>query len=160
MTDRTLTRRLSATTVGAVGAGIIAIGTRFLVRPGAAAAGYGVPAAPREPYLAVKGIRDVGSELMLLTALARDPRTAAATTLAATAIPLGDMVVVLARGGSPRVALGVHGATAVAMVAAAVALRWGTAGQSSSSDDSSESPSDDRSEESELNSSSGTAGPR
>jgi hypothetical protein len=127
MTGRALARRVSATTVGAVGAAIIAIGTRFLVRPGTAAAGFGVGAAPRDPYLAVKGVRDIGSGLMLLTVLAHDRRAAADVTLAASAIPLGDMVVVLTRGGAPRVALGVHGATAAVMVAAAAALRWGTA---------------------------------
>ena len=48
-------RRTSELGLGAIGVGIIAIGTRFLVRPEAAAAGYGVRTAPQDPYLAVKG---------------------------------------------------------------------------------------------------------
>ena len=43
------------------GVGIIAIGAWFLLAPRAAAAGYGVPAAPEAgsagPYLAVKGVQ-------------------------------------------------------------------------------------------------------
>jgi Domain of unknown function (DUF4267) len=119
--------RLAELALGAVGVGIIAIGTRFLVRPEAAAAGYGVGTAPQDPYLAVKGIRDIASGLVLLAVLARgDRRTTGSTALAAATIPFGDMIVVLTRGGSPRVALGVHGATSLFMVAAAVPLLSGT----------------------------------
>ena len=93
----------------------------------AAAAGYGVRTAPRDPYLAVKGIRDIASGLVLLAVLARgDRRTTGSTALAAATIPFGDMIVVLTRGGSPRVALGVHGATCLVMLAAAVPLLSGT----------------------------------
>jgi len=120
-------RRLAELGLGAVGVGIIAIGTRFLVRPDAAAAGYGVRTAPRDPYLAVKGIRDIASGLVLLAVLARgDRRTTGSTALAAATIPFGDMIVVLTRGGSARVALGVHGATCLVMLAAAVPLLSGT----------------------------------
>src|SRR5262249_47263276 len=48
---------------GALGAGIIVIGVRFLVAPPAAAAAYGIsteqdgPAS--DPYLATKGVRDI-----------------------------------------------------------------------------------------------------
>ena len=60
-----------------VGAGIIVIGARFLLAP-AAAAGYGLPAAPEPgsagPYLAVKGVRDITSGLFVFILIAaRDP---------------------------------------------------------------------------------------
>jgi Domain of unknown function (DUF4267) len=125
--SRRRARRLAVLALGAVGAAIVPIGARFLVRPEAAATGFGIGTAPGDPYLAVKGIRDIGSGLMLLVVLARaDQRVAGATALAAATMPLGDMIVVLARGGSPRVALGVHGATCLAMVAAAATLLSGT----------------------------------
>ena len=119
-------RRLAVLALGAVGVGIIPIGARFLLQPAAAADGYGVRTAPRDPYLAVKGIRDIASGLVLLVVLAHgDRRIAGRAALAAATIPLADMVVVLARGGSPRVALGVHGATGLVMVGAAATLLSG-----------------------------------
>jgi Domain of unknown function (DUF4267) len=123
VTATSLLHRLPALALGAVGVGIIPIGTRFLVRPEAAAAGFGLRTAPRDPYLAVKGIRDIASGLVLLLALAHDRRIAGRTALAAATIPLGDMILVLTRGGSRRVAFGVHGATGLVMIAAAVTLR-------------------------------------
>jgi Domain of unknown function (DUF4267) len=46
---------------GLLGAGIIVIGARFLVAPRAAAAGYGLTSEQGDPYLAVKGVRDIAS---------------------------------------------------------------------------------------------------
>jgi hypothetical protein len=116
-------RRLAVWALGAVGVAIIPIGARFLLRPEAAAAGYGVSTAPDDPYLAVKGIRDIASGLVLLAILARgDHRTTGRAALAAATVPLADMVVVLTRGGSPGVAFGVHGTTGAVMVAAGATL--------------------------------------
>lgn len=116
-------RRLAVLALGAVGVGIIPIGARFLLRPEAAAAGYGVPTAAGDPYLAVKGIRDIASGLVLLAVLAHgDHRITGRAALAAATVPLADMAVVLARGGSPGVAFGVHGTTGAVMVAAAATL--------------------------------------
>ena len=105
-----------------IGAGIIVIGARFLLAPRAAAAGYGLPAAPEaEPvgaYLAVKGVRDITSGLFVFILIAvRDPRVLGWLMLAATLIPVADSVIVIRHHGSKAIAYGVHGATAAFMLA-------------------------------------------
>jgi hypothetical protein len=124
----------SAATIvsGAIGVGIIFLGARFLVAPNAAAAGYGVPVAAaadpslgREPYcwLYVKGVRDIASGIFLFILLAnRSPHMLGAFMAAASLIPIGDALIVLRSGGSRAVAFGIHGVTAVVMLAASAAL--------------------------------------
>jgi hypothetical protein len=112
---------------GLLGLGITAIGTRFLVSPAKAAAGYGISVGQEvsnaDPYLSVKGVRDVASGLMTFVLIAaREPHVLAGFLLAATVIPVGDAVIVLRRGGPTSTAYGVHGATAAAMVATAAIL--------------------------------------
>ncbi len=117
---------------GAVGVGIIFLGARFLVAPKTAAAGYGVPVASATdqapgrdtyPWLCVKGVRDIASGIFLLILLAnRSPHLLGAFMAAATLIPVGDAVIVLRSGGSRAAALGIHGVTAVVMLAASAAL--------------------------------------
>ena len=107
-----------------IGAGIIVIGARFLLAPRAAAAGYGLPAAPEaEPvgaYLAVKGVRDITSGLFVFILIAaRNPRVLGRLMLAATLIPVADSVIVIRHHGSKATAYGVHGATAAVMLATA-----------------------------------------
>ena len=113
---RTLSRRARRPAelgLGAVGVErIIAIGNAVPRSTRGGRGGLRGPDGSARPYLAVKGIRDIASGLVLLAVLARgDRRTTGSTALAAATIPFGDMIVVLTRGGSPRVALGVHGAT-------------------------------------------------
>ena len=105
-------------------AGIIAIGTRFLVAPTAAAAGYGVePPVAADPYLAVKGVRDIGTGLIGMAVLASaQRRIGARTLLAAAAIPASDAAIVRTRGGSPAIAYGVHGVTAAVLIACGAIL--------------------------------------
>jgi len=84
-----------------------------------------VPNAPAgtDPFLRVKGVRDITSGLVVLALLAtRQPRMVAIGMLAEAVIPVGDALIVLGNGGSPAIAFGVHGATAAAMVAASAAL--------------------------------------
>ena len=106
--------------------GLIFIGARFLLVPRAAAAGYGVPAAPGAgitPYLAVKGDRDIGFGLVTLALLIAAPAHALGWFLAAAAsMPLGDMLIVLRNRGPRATAYGIHGATAAVMLATATAL--------------------------------------
>jgi hypothetical protein len=109
---------------GLLGAGITVIGTRFLVAPQAAAAGYGitneqgVPAS--DPYLAVKGVRDITSGVVTFVLLAAmKPHILGRYLLAASIIPIGDATIVLRRNGPKTTAYGVHGSTA--------AVRLGTA---------------------------------
>ena len=112
---------------GLVGLGITAVGTRFLVSPAKAAAAYGISVGQdvsgADPYLPVKGVRDVASGLMTFVLIAaREPHVQAGFLLAATVIPVGDAVIVLRRGGQKSTAYGVHGATAAGMVATAAIL--------------------------------------
>jgi hypothetical protein len=124
-------QRAALVVTGVIGVGIILIGLRFLLDPAASAAGFGVPAPPADdPFLAVKGVRDIGSGLILLTLLAlRRPRVLGWVTLAASFIPIGDALIVLAYGGPAYAAYGIHGATAVVAIAAAVVLINGPAAQ-------------------------------
>lgn len=110
---------------GLVSAGIIYIGARYLVDPGVIAPTFGVPRVPPgdDPFMRVKGVRDVASGLVVLALMAtRQPRMVAIGLLAEAVIPVGDMLVVLGHDGSPATAFGVHGATAAAMVLGAAAL--------------------------------------
>jgi hypothetical protein len=113
---------------GLLGAGIIFIGARFLLAPQAAAAGYGIASKPRrrasDPYLAVKGVRDIVSGVVLFDLLAtRRPRIVAGYLAAASMIPIGDAIIVLRSNGSKATAYGVHCPTAAAMLAASALLR-------------------------------------
>ena len=115
---------------GLLGAGIIAIGARFLVAPRAAAAGYGInteqggPAS--DPYLAAKGVRDIASGVVVFVLLAAGKPRALGRYLAATSIiPVGDAIIVLRGDGPKATAYGVHGTTAAVMLATAALLLRG-----------------------------------
>jgi hypothetical protein len=72
----------------------------------------------------VKGVRDIVAGLMVGAFMLYGDHGALALVLAVEAvIPIGDMLVVLRRGGRKGTAFGVHGATAVVMLVAA-ALLW------------------------------------
>jgi len=107
---------------GLVGAGIVAIGARFLLAPATAAAAYGVPADPETgsagAYLAVKGVRDIASGLFVFILIAaRQPHVLGWVMLAATLIPAADAAIVITHHGPKATAYGVHGATAAFMLA-------------------------------------------
>ena len=115
---------------GLLGAAIIAIGARFLVAPQAAAAGYGLTSEPdgatSDPYLAVKGVRDIASGIVLFALLASNkPHILGRYLVAASIIPIGDAMLVLRRKGPKATAYGVHGTTAAAMHGAAALLLSG-----------------------------------
>lgn len=104
---------------------ILLIGLRFLLAPGSAAAGYGVPAKENgdAAYLAVKGVRDLGYGVLGLALLAFASAHAVGWyMLAAALLPLGDTVIVLRHGGTKATAFGVHFATAVAVLVSAALL--------------------------------------
>lgn len=108
---------------GLVGVAITGIGARFLMAPEAAAADYGVPATDSDAWLEAKGVRDLGAGAITLTLLATGQRQALGWALvAASAIPLGDALLVRRHGGSSAQAWGVHGTTAGVMVAAGAVL--------------------------------------
>ena len=115
---------------GLLGAGIIVIGARFLVAPQAAAAAYGVASeqggAASDPYLAVKGVRDIASGVVTFVLLgAGKPHILGKYLAAASIIPIGDAAIVLRHNGSKATAYGVHGTTAAFMLGTAAALLSG-----------------------------------
>ena len=112
---------------GLLGAGIIVIGARFLVAPKAAAAAYGItneqggPAG--DPYLAVKGVRDIASGVVAFVLLATGkPHVLGRYLAAASIIPIGDATIVLRHDGPKATAYGVHGTTAAVMLGTAALL--------------------------------------
>ncbi|MDF9814571.1 DUF4267 domain-containing protein [Streptomyces sp. SPB162] len=102
---------------------ILFIGLRFLLAPQASAAAFGVPTWPREEgtaFLAVKGVRDIGTGLILFALLLTGHRKALGWAMLAMAfIPVGDMVIVLSHGGPAGTAYGIHGLTAVGVAVTA-----------------------------------------
>ncbi|MCR8897092.1 DUF4267 domain-containing protein [Gordonia sp. GONU] len=115
---------------GLIAVAIIAIGIRFLVAPGVAAGGYGVPAETGRPdvdaYLEVKGLRDILSGLVVVILMvAGATHLLAWVILGATLIPVGDAVIVWRHGGPRSIALGVHGGTAIVMVVTCALLAVG-----------------------------------
>ena len=109
---------------GLIGLGIIFVGTRFLLAPNTAAAGYGVPVeqetARAGAYLAAKGVRDIASGFFIFILIAfQAPHILGWIIVAATIIPIVDAVIVRTHNGSKATAYGVHGATAAVMLVTA-----------------------------------------
>lgn len=101
---------------------IIFIGARFLLRPEAAATGYGVPSS-RSAYLTVKGVRDLTYGLVGLALLAFAGTGAEAWFMLVVALaPIGDTWIVLRNGGTKAVAFGIHLATAAVVLISAALL--------------------------------------
>jgi Domain of unknown function (DUF4267) len=113
---------------GLIAAGIIFIGLRFLWDPATASRGYGIPNSPSPstgfpPWLAVKGLRDIVSGLFVFLLMANgSPRLLGEFLLVASLIALGDAAIVLRSGGSRAVAFGVHGCTALFILATGAIL--------------------------------------
>jgi hypothetical protein len=111
---------------GLLGAGIIVSGARFLVAPQASAAAYGIANEQGDPYLAVKGVRDIASGAVAFVLLATGkPHILARYLAAASIIPIGDATKVLRRNGPKATAYGVHGTTAAVMLGTAALLLSG-----------------------------------
>ena len=113
--------------ITATAVGIIFIGARFLLAPSTAAAGFGIAAwhdgGKADPYLSVKGVRDIASGLIAVILLAaRMPHVLGWFELAASTIPIGDAIIVLRSNGPKATVYGVHGATAVVLLATAALL--------------------------------------
>jgi hypothetical protein len=74
----------------------------------------------------VKGTRDIASGLFVLLLMANgSPRLLGEFLLVASLIALGDMVTVLRAGGSRTAAFGVHGLTALFIIATGASLIGG-----------------------------------
>ncbi|MFE9680949.1 DUF4267 domain-containing protein [Streptomyces sp. NPDC006285] len=102
---------------------IMFIGGRFLLAPRVAMAGFGVPEDSLRALTSIKGVRDITSGIVPLVVLAAAGSHAFGWALVAAAItPVGDAVIVQRNGGTLAHALGVHGVTALVLVAAGMVL--------------------------------------
>jgi len=120
---------IACTTAGLIGAGIIFLGTRFLIAPDTATAGFGIPApGPAQarnayPWHYTKGVRDIASGIFMWILLVNHvPHLLGAFMVAASLIPVGDGLIVLRNGGTRAAAFGIHGVTAVVLLAAGITL--------------------------------------
>ena len=100
---------------------VTAIGSFYLASPERVIGSFGLkppaPDADTRAWLRLKGIRDVGSGLVVLTLmLTGDTRSVGLALLAFAIIPLGDMSIVLGSGGSKSAAFSIHALTCAVMV--------------------------------------------
>jgi len=115
---------------GLIGAGTILMGARAFWAP-QAAVGFGIPDTPTEDrnfqaWLSVKAVRDIASGVFILILLVTaTPQVLGWFMLAATGIPVGDALIVLRSNGPKAAVYGIHGATAVVMLAISVLLLVG-----------------------------------
>jgi len=118
---------ISALVVAALGCILILlIGLRFLLAPRTATLGFGIQDGDVRGLTAIKGVRDIASGVVPLVVWAAAGPAAFGWALVAAAItPIGDAVIVRARGGRLATALGVHGTTAALLVAAGLVLALG-----------------------------------
>jgi Domain of unknown function (DUF4267) len=111
-----------------IAVGIVFIGSRFLWAPAAASRTFGIPNSPSPStgftgWLAVKGGRDIVSGLFIFLLMANgSPRLLGQFLLVASLIALGDAAIVLRSGGSRTAAFGIHGLTALVIIAAGASL--------------------------------------
>ncbi|MER7077462.1 protein of unknown function [Saccharopolyspora kobensis] len=119
-------RRFNTGLIVVLGLFVVSFGLRFVVDGAGAAAGFGIPDWPQgnaAGYFTVKGVRDLFCAAVIFILLALGQRRALAwVALAAAAIPFGDTIAVLSSGGSPAAAFGIHAATGVVVVVAALLL--------------------------------------
>jgi hypothetical protein len=112
---------------GLIGAGCIFIGARAFWAPQDAVR-FGIPDTPTEDrnfqaWLTVKAVRDIASGLFIFILLAgATPHLLGWFMLAAAGIPVGDALIVLRSNGPKAAVYGIHGATAVVMLAISVLL--------------------------------------
>lgn len=107
---------------------ILYIGASFVLTPETTAPAFGLPDWPSGDgggFLILKGIRDIGSGLVMGILLVTGHRRALGWVLLMMAvIPFGDMTNVLAHHGSMAAAFGVHGLTsALVLVTGLLMLR-------------------------------------
>ncbi|MBO0881358.1 MAG: DUF4267 domain-containing protein [Mycobacterium sp.] len=103
---------------------ILLIGLRFAIDPftGATSAGFGFSAVSLGE---AKGVRDIGSGLVVLALLwAGQRRALEAALLAFAFIPVCDAAIVLLNGGAPAIAFGIHASTAALLLLLSALLLW------------------------------------
>ena len=108
---------------GLIAVAIVFIGLRFLWDPAAASSGFGIANSPLPStgftaWLAVKGTRDIASGLFVFLLMAEgSPRLLGEFLLVASLIAFGDAATLLRSGGKRAAAFGIHGLTALVIVA-------------------------------------------
>ncbi|MYW89366.1 DUF4267 domain-containing protein [Amycolatopsis rubida] len=108
--------------------GIIYVGFAYLFAPAKTAATFGLREIPAgsTAFFEIKGNRDLGTGLILGVAmLAGSAHLAGWLLLAATVMPVCDMLIILRHKGKKSAAYGVHGATAAFMAATSVLFLLG-----------------------------------
>ena len=110
-----------------IAAGVLFNGSFYLVSPRRALASFGLKPPTLDAntlaWLRLKGIRDVASGLVVLTLmLLADRHLLGIVLLVYAVIPLGDMSIVLASGGSKTSACFIHGLTCAVMLVAGLLL--------------------------------------
>jgi uncharacterized protein DUF4267 len=106
---------------------VFVIGCFYLVSPERISGSFGLKPPPSDAdtraWLRLKGIRDVGSGLVVLALmLAADRRSVGIALIAFAIIPLGDMSIVLGSGGSKSKAFSIHGVTCAVMLVVGLLL--------------------------------------
>jgi Domain of unknown function (DUF4267) len=122
-------------TIAEVLAGLIGVAVVFMgantFRAPQAAVGFGIPGTPVtdrtfQAWLTVKAVRDIATGLFTFILLAgATPHLLGWFMLAAAGIPVGDALIVLRSNGPKAAAYGIHGTTAVVMLAISVLLLVG-----------------------------------
>jgi hypothetical protein len=113
---------------GLIAVGIVFIGSRFWWDPATASRDFGIPNPPSlstgfTAWLAVKGSRDIVCGLFVFLLMANgSPRLLGEFMLVASLIALIDAAIVLRSGGSRAVAFGIHGLTALVIIATGASL--------------------------------------
>lgn len=111
------------------GAGIFVVGALYLLMPRRMAGNFGLPVVPQEDateWLRLKGIRDLATGIVAgVLILSAAPQVLGAAMAAFAVIPIGDATTIVRAGGSRAAALGIHGATAIVMLAGSVLLLQG-----------------------------------
>ena len=111
-----------------IAVGIVFIGSRFWWDPATASRDFGIPNSPSpstgfSSWLAVKGTRDIVSGLFVFLLMASgSPRLLGEFLLVASLIAMGDAAIVLRSGGSRTAAFGIHGLTALVIIATGASL--------------------------------------
>jgi Domain of unknown function (DUF4267) len=106
---------------------VLFLGCFYLVSPQRIAGSFGLkpPAsdADTRAWLRLKGIRDAGYGLLVLTMmLTMDRRSLGIALLALAIIPFGDMSIILGSGGSKSKAFSIHGVTCAVMLVVGLLL--------------------------------------
>jgi len=113
---------------GLIAATILFLGARFWLAPATASAAFGIadsppPSTGLTAWLSVKGTRDIAAGLFVVLLMAnKSPRLLGEFMLLASLIAFGDMVTVLRSGGPKGAAFGIHGFTALLIVATGTCL--------------------------------------